>query len=499
LWPALARGQPEPPGTDEPVFRLPADYRLEDLPPSERIDVGDGPALTLGQVLSSVRRHHPTVQAARQSLAATRGERLAAEGGFDLQLEARGWMAPGGFYQWGRADVALVQPTPLWGTTFYGGWRIGRPFESNEELDPGIPPYYRNYETLTGGEVRVGLTVPLWRDGPIDERRADLWRAQHAVDASARELDTSLLSMRLDAATAYWSWVAAGQKYRVAARVLDLAERRDAQIRARVAAGAIAPIEALENRRVILRRRRALIAARRALERAAIALSLYLRDRGGDPLVPPPERVPLDPPSPPPLRVDLERAIRAALRRHPTLARFDALIERQRVSVELAENRFAPQIDVGVEASLDLGTGNARQQVTYEDPVLEGSVLLTFPFQFRQARGTIRETRGELARLGEEARLARDRVATSVRDALSAVRAAEEGVDMARQAAEVAEAVAEGERRRFELGATELLIVNLREQAAAQARAELADAEAALRVARAQWRAATAIGFAPRE
>jgi outer membrane protein TolC len=480
-----------PSGPDPSAVRFPGDYRLSDLPPSGRIDVGGGQPLTIGQVFSSVERHHPTIEAARADLRAAQGERLAAEGGFDLMISGRGWMAPVGYYNWGRAYVNLYQPTPLWGTTFFGGWRIGRSFDE-EDGASDIPSYYRNYETLSGGELRAGVRVPLWRDGPIDYRRARLWRAEHAVDAYQRYADATLLYLQYEAASAYWYWVAAGRKYQIAAALLDLAEQRDGQIRARVSAGAIPAIEALENRRVILARRRGLIEARRGLERAALALSLYLRGDEGDPRVVESERVPTEPSLPAPLEVDVERAVRRTMAAHPTIARYEALLQRQEVSVQYAENRFAPRIDVQLEASVDLGEGDERQQPIYEDPVLEGSVLLEMPLQFREARGGIDRERSELASLREDARLARDQIATRVRDAFSAVRAAEQRVDMARQAAEVAEAVAEAERRRFALGATQLFVVNMREQYAAQARKYVVEAEAALQVAHAQWRAATA-------
>ena len=49
--------------------------------------------------------------------------------------------------------------------------------------------------------------------------------------------------------------------------------------------------------------------------------------------------------------------------------------------------------------------------------------------------------------------------------------------------------MARAERTRFELGATQLLIVNLREQYAAEAQKYLAEARAELQIAHARWRA----------
>jgi outer membrane protein TolC len=454
------------------------------LSPSDRVDIGGAEPLTLGQVLASVERHHPSLEAAQQRVRAAEGEQLAAEGGFDLSLTATGWAAPQGYYDWGRADVRLDQPTPLWGTTFSAGWRIGRGGD--------IPDYYGQYETLDLGEARVGVRVPLWRDGPIDSRRARMWRAEHASDAERATYDARILQMRLDATQAYWSWVAAGLRYRIASELLDLAEQRDAQIAARVRAGAIPAIESLENRRVIVGRRATLVSARRDLERAAIALSLFTRRDDGRPRVMPPSRLPEEMSLPEPLRANVRAEVEDAWARRPEMERYRALVEQQRVSVDLAENQLSPRIDLSVGTSVDLGSGTAVEQDVLGTPVVEGSVLVSFPFQLREARGGIARTRAELAALRAEAQLLRDQLAAQVQDAFSAVRAAEERVELAREAAEVEAAVAEAERRRFELGATELFIVNLREQNAAAARAILVDARAVLQIAHAQWRAATA-------
>ncbi len=470
--------------TEAAETTFPGGYRLRPLAPSERLDVGGDAPLSLGQVLASVERHHPTVAIARAGVSAAEGERLAAEGGFDLTLTGQGWGAPVGYYDWARADVALTQPTPLWGATVYAGWRIGRGGD--------IPDYYGNHETLDLGEVRAGVTVPLWRDGPIDARRARLWRAEHATRAEQAGLEARMLRLRLDAAQAFWAWVAAGQKYRVAEALLDLAETRDAQIAARVAAGAIPPIESLENRRVIVARRTSLVATRRSLERAAIALSMFYRSDDGAPRLPSPRRVPIETASPPAFAVEIPREVRGAWERRPETERYRALVARQRVAVDHAENQLAPRIDVSLGASVDLGAAQtpARQDVLGQ-PVLEGGVLVSLPFQLREARGGIQARRAELGALEAEAQLLRDAITTEVRDAASAVRAAEQGVALATEAAEVAEAVAEAERRRFELGDTQLFVVNLREEAAAAARAVLVDAENALRLAHAQWAAVT--------
>ncbi|MBX7192304.1 MAG: TolC family protein [Sandaracinaceae bacterium] len=482
------------PPTDAPIPT--ALSTMPPLAPMDTLAVGAGAPLALDEVIASVERHHPPLEAAEERVRAADGARLSAEGAFDLTLGTRGSTNVLGYYEYGRLDVSLSQPTPFWGATFVGGWRIGRGFARG-----GIPDYYRYDETFDAGELRLGVQVPLWRDGPIDARRATLWRAEHNVNATREDRDARQLRVRFAATESYARWVAAGQRYRVALALLSIAEERDAQIATRVRAGAIPAIEHLENRRAILERRQALVSARRLVEQRALALSIYLRDDDGNPLVVSPERLPgaLETPGAP-LGAEAEDVARA-LEERPELRRFAAQRRAAEVSVELAENQLSPRVDVSVLGSVDVGGPGVSDperayeiQRTLERPQLEASLTIQVPLQFRDARGRIEQSRAELAVLDAELELARDQIGVEVRDARSAIRAAEENVAITRQSAEVARLVADAERVRFDAGASSLLVVNLRESAAAAAAQAAIDADADLAIAQAAWLAATAVG-----
>lgn len=452
---------------------------LPALPPIDlELSIGEGSPLSLDDVLQSVEAHHPAIDAARARLEGAAGARLAAEGGFDPVVSAAGWVAPAGDYRFGRADVSITQPTPFWGTSVIAGWRIGREIEGS-----AIPEYSGAVRTLDAGEVRGGVVIPLWRDGPIDARRAAIERAERGEDAAQHDLEARILRTRLAAAEAYYRWVAAGLRAQVALDLLRIAEERDRQIATRVAAGAIPAIEHLENRRSILERRQAAVAARRVLERSAIALSLYLRDEEGSPLVVDAVRVPRQEVTTiARLAGSEDELVAQALRDRSERARILELRRAALVQIELAENQIAPRIDLAALASLDIG---GEPESRYSQPVLETWVTFQLPLGMREARGRADAARAELGVIDAEAELLEDQIEIEVRDALSAVRASEQALEQALASAEVAEAVAVGERTRFENGATSLLMVNLRESAAAQARASVADAEADLRVARA--------------
>lgn len=481
----------EPATTSQPAW--PGGYVMEPLADANVVDVGGGRAVTLSEVLSSVELHHPPLEAARERIEAAEGQRLAAEGGFDLSVTGRATSALLGYYQYGRAEIRLDQPTPLWGTTFFGGWRIGRGFFNRD-----LPEYYRYDETLDGGEFRLGATVPLWRDGPIDARRATLWRAEAGVTVQREELEARALRVRLAATESHTRWVAAGRRYLVARALLGIAEARDAQIASRVSAGAVPAIEHLENRRAILERRQALVVARRALEQRAIALSLYLRHEDGSPRVATFAEVPTEVTLPGSLRETESQAVSRALNARPEMRRFAAQRRQGEVNVEYAENQFSPRIDVTVTGSMDVGgpgrddeTVAQRMQSQYGPPVLDAALLVQVPLQFRDARGRIDQSRSELAALDAEWELLRDQIQIEVQDARSAVAATEENVQLASDSMRIAQAVADAERVRFDNGATSLLIVNLREATAAAAAQALVDAEADMLLANALLEAAT--------
>jgi cobalt-zinc-cadmium efflux system outer membrane protein len=472
--------------------RFPGGYRLDplepmDLPAAAR-DLGAGAALRLDEVIASVDAHHPPLEALAARARSAEGARLAAEGAFDPVLGARGFLTVFGYYEYGRLDVSVTQATPLWGTSFFAGWRIGR----SVEIDRGFPEYYGQDETLDGGELRAGATVPLLRDGWIDARRATLWRAERATDAAEAELAARRLRVVYGATEAYLRWIAAGRKLEIALALARLAEDRDAQLAARSASGAIAPIEHLENRRAVLERRQAVVTAARALERAAIALGLFYRDEAGAPRTVGAARYPGlderfagDVPSE-------EEAVALALAQRPELERFRALRESAEIARDLAENQVLPRLDLTLSGSGDIGsTSDSSLRSRLSPPVAEGLVTLSIPLLLREGFGRRDAARADLEAVSADAELARDQITLEVRDAFSALRAAEQGVALATESREIAAAVAEAERARFEAGATTLLIVNLREATAAQAAASWVDARIDVEIAHALVRAVT--------
>jgi len=440
--------------------------------------------IELSTVLRSVESHFPLIAAAERDRDVADAELLSAEGAFDPQWRTRAAAGPLGYYQPLTLDTMITQPTALWGAQLFAGYRFGQGLSYT-----GMPIYDGKLETNTLGELRAGVSIPLWRNGPIDRARASIRRAEIGRTVASLGVAQQRIEAARAATVAYWEWVAAGRRMAVARSLLALAEARDAGLGTRVARGDLPPFERTDNTRAIVQRQGFVVSARRALEQTAIALSLYLRDGRGEPSLPDPSRLPDALPDPvilPPGCAAREAGAAAA--RRPEVRRLEAQRAQQEVERELAENQRRPAIDLVVAVSQDLGDGPEPRR----PPVLEAGLVLDIPLRNRAADGRARAASATAARIDQQTRMARDRATADLRDAASAMEAARQRWAVARTELGLAGTLAEQERARLTLGEGTLLVVNLREQAEAEAALREVDALAEFQRALAAWRLAVA-------
>jgi outer membrane protein TolC len=458
-----------------------ADAAETRVPTPARLAAGSGP-LSLGEVLTAADEVFPLVVGARADVDAADGERLAAAGAFDPVWRTRATTVPVSGYPQTRLDTVIDAPTPWWGTSFFAGYRLG----VGKYQD-----YYGFRETWTGGELRAGAMVPLVRNGPIDRRRATLARAELGQALSGQSLQQQRLEVARLAAFRYWDWVAAGQRREVARSLLALAKTRDEQLAARASAGDVARFDRQDNQRALVQREALLVQTQRGLDQAAFELSLFLRDAAGEPVMPDESRLPTRVPEPDPhagegVNVD------EALARRPDVQRLENQKKQLEVELSFQKNQLLPALDVGVAVSKDLGA-SPRPEADGLGPVeLEVNALLEVPLLYRAPLGRLQATRAAATKVDAQLRLAKDRVSVDVRDALSALKASRERAAWTRQEVEVAAQLEQGERTRFTLGDSNQFLVNLREQATAEARLREVDAMADFQKAVAALKAATA-------
>lgn len=413
--------------------------------------------LTLEELLKSVEKSYPLVLAAEKLLSEAEYNYLAAEGAFDLQFKSMGTTKPMGYYTNNAADAMFEKPTPLGGTSFFAGYRIGR---------GTFPVYDGKRETNDHGEIRAGAIFPLMRNREIDKNRADIKKAD--LDRRLAELSIQKLKIEVikEATKRYWKWVASGQEYLVNKDLLAIAKNRQNQITERIKLGDIPKMEGTENDRAILQRESQFVSAEREMQKAAIDLSLFLRAPDGNLILPTTNRLPIGFPKPIDYKkVELEKSIKLAWKYRPELQDFEFKRDKVRVDQDMGYNSLKPQVDLVVAGSQDFGPGS----VTRAKPELEASLILNLPIQTKRPRGMIGAAEAKIAQLDQELQFSKDKIKTEVQDSISEVIASAKRVTVTQNEVELARKLEEMERERFALGDSTLLFVNIREQTSAEA------------------------------
>jgi outer membrane protein, heavy metal efflux system len=424
------------------------------------------PALQWAEVRQRALDWAPAIVAAAQGLEGAKSDALTAVGAFDPVFKARGVGQVAGAYPQLRLDGTVEVPTTLWGTSLFAGYRLGL---------GKIQDYYLERQTLDLGEVRAGVQIPILRNGPTDRRRANLEKAGLQTEVSQLELAMQRLDVERAASLRYFEWVFAGQRRRIAIEFLEVTQTRGQQLDARARAGEVAKIDALDNQRA-LRQREALAAqAQRSVEQAAFELSLFYRDDSGLPKMPQDEALPeaIEAPN---FTVVAQKSIETAHQQRPDLLRIFQQQKSLEVELRLQLNQRLPAVDVSLSVARDLGNPSRPELEGLRQTELEVGLQLEIPLLFRAPTGRIDSTRALLRRLEAQKQVAFERVAVEVKDAQSALVLSRQRLVAAREESTVAKALEDAEKKKFELGDSNLLFVNLREQNTAEAKLRAVDA-----------------------
>lgn len=418
--------------------------------------------LTLNEVLESSRRHAPQVLEAIAKVRQAEGKALSAEGAFDTVVKAEAETRLSGYYDGRIAQGTITRPIENFGGSFYGGYRVSS----------GRFPIYED-ERFTNqlGEIKVGAVLSLLRDRAIDDRRFARTNARIDIDIAEAERLLTAIGIQRRAIGAYNQWVAAGLRLSVYRDLLQLAQERQSGLRRQVQLGGRPGIILTENEQNILRRETLVVRAEQDLAVAANGLSLFLRDSNGGPRQPETARLPTAFPQ-------LARTTgnpRLRLDGRPDLRQLDMRLKQATDRLALDRNSLRPRLDLKLEASQDIGPvgEGGRSRVGTDTKV---GLSFTLPLERRLARGRIDQTVAEIDALQRRRQQTEEQIVAAI-DALAIdVRATGQLRALAEAEHERATTMARAESRRFVMGASDFFLVNMREEAAADAAVRKLDA-----------------------
>ena len=434
------------------------------------------------EILAASERHFPQILASLAELRGAAGKVLQAEGAFDLVFAADGFSRLSGFYDGQVITGGATQRLPSLGAELYSSYRLS---------DGTFPIYEDEYFTNTGGTLKVGALFNLLRDRSVDTQRFRLADAQLRREQAELDVMLTKIGVQQQALIAYWRWVALGRQVGVYADLLRIATERQVGLIEQVERGAVAEIFLTENQQNISRRQALVTSSRRDLMMAGNALAFYYRDENGRPREPGIARLPTPEelgagPGPGALP---EQATDSARSRRPELALLRTTMERVQNEISLAENDLKPRLDVGVEVATPFGSvaegGPSRDET---DTIV--AMKFTIPLQQRSVRGRLASAQAELQAASYERQLIEDQIELEVRNIILELAFATQLQELAAVEVQQSEIMRESELTRFESGASDFFLVNVREETAANARIKLLQAELATRIARASYDAA---------
>lgn len=385
----------------------------------------------------------------QQYIAASKAE--AAEGGFDTRL--------GVTYDDKRYPTSEGELTDIY---------VEKATQSGVELLAGYRraegvQEYSNIKTGDEGEVRIGVKLPVFSIlGGMNERRYGLQSASLEAQRSRFESQENLRHLSFGVFTAYYTLLFCHDAVMLEETLLSRAREREAFIRERVDAGEAPGVTLLEARRQILNREQRLAEAANAYETALMSLTGYLglsREAFDARYALPPL------PDASPRPVEAEAAVRSAVENRPDIK----MLVYDRQQYELADkyndvSRY-PKFNVALYGVHDFQYDNG----------FKVAVDMLFPIERSRYAGRKREIQNGIRAVDEQMAVRRVETQTAVTNRLSTMRAVRENLAKAEEEIVLTEALETAERKKYRLGAGNLVMVNLRELDTLQARMKQLD------------------------
>lgn len=409
-------------------------------------------SLSLREYLSTVAIAHPQIWTAALENQIAEAELLNALGGFDPVLKTKyEYKTKEGGEKVNFLDADLELPlATLFGPRITAGVRRGTGFGINPEN-----------ETKPGGEYNIGVSLPLFQGIFTDRRRAALDRARLRPQLATANQLFERNSLLRSASLRYWDWSESYAQLAVAWNILANAELRAAQITRRARVGEVPAIDSVEAQQEVERRRGELFRAQRFVEQAQIETQGFLWNDDGTFRTINRAR----PGALPPVRFltqqEIEADRRLAFSRRPEIQRIEVARRTAQIDIDLADELQRPNVEAEAQALYSKFTPMTQDYKL--------GLNISQPLLFRSANAQ-RELAGiAMQRIEIQRQQAERIIEIEIDNAISAIERARERITSAEREIQLAQDMLQAETRRFEIGESTLLFVNLRERALAEA------------------------------
>lgn len=415
-------------------------------------------ALDAKQVVNSSLKHYPEVIQAISQVEESIQRVRESRGSFDAKFKGEMDTRTHGFYSGDAYKVTVEKPFPFLNGKVYGGKR---------QSYGSFPSYEGKVQTLEEGEYFAGVSLSLLRDSLIDTNRYLIRLRREDQRQSELALNLMKINVQTMALQAYWMWLIKGHELKVYQDILGLALTRGKQISKRIKAGDLARIYQTENNQYIRKREAQVLRSQMEFQEASNYLSLFFRDGRGIP-----QRVSFEqlPPMGYPSLTTIQDSfyiLERAKKNNIDLQTLASMKKQAELEVSLGRNNILPKVNINYEWNQDQGTlaGDARN-------FNENRIMLQVevPIEYHKGLGKKRAAEAKRDQINSKEKLTREKLNIEVKNLLIKLNSFAEIFTKTNEQVKLADKLANAERRKFSQGASDLILVNIREENFAEAR-----------------------------
>jgi len=409
------------------------------------------------ELVKSALDHHPIIIKELSTIESQKGKIREARGSFDAHLVGKHKEYVDGYYDGKVTDLKIEKPLRYLGSEIYFGAK---------KSDGDLPSYYDQYFTAEEGELYAGIKLSLLQNRDIDPERAKLGQSKLEMAAKKMKFQEMQLKIQKDAIKYYWKWIASLETVRVSQNLLEIASIRDKAFEIRITKGDSPAIYRQENKQYIAKRTGQLAVADQELRESILNLSLFFRDKDGNridlkELIPNEDIFKL-----PEISDDqFQRDLAYGLENSPLIKILENQIEQLELEAKLGENKILPKLDLELKTSKDYGDGNKNLKGEEQAVLLK----LDVPLEQNVGRGKAQFVKNQIAGLVAEKRWVQDQIQANSMAIKNRLDQLKKLCDAVLQEFELAKLLQQAEVKKFTNGASDLFVLNMREQNTADA------------------------------
>lgn len=408
--------------------------------------------LTYQSFLDLVKEHHPIAKQANIQRDKGDAEVRTARGGFDPKVNSeiqQKYFDGKQYYDISNSNLKV----PTW---------FGIELESGFEQNQGV---FLNPENTVpnAGLWYAGVKVPIGQGMFIDQRRAELRKAQIYQESTEAEQMAILNDLLYDAGKSYWNWFTAYNQLKVYEEAYQLAKQRFDAVQQSTELGDAPSIDTLESGIQVQNRMLNLQQAELDFKNETALLSVFLWQEGIIPLEVKDGTHPLLRSQLQPIPVDqnIRLNLDTLVNNHPDLRKYQFKINSLEIDKRFSREMLKPELNLKY---------NPLSEPINNDPFAEYSVNnykwgleFTFPIFLRKERGKLNLVNLKLQETELDYDFKRQSLINKAEVALNTWQTTINQVSLYEQTTQDYLGLLSGERRLFNGGESSLFMVNSRE------------------------------------